>query len=89
MQLLDLLILTIATWRLAYFIAKEAGPFGCMAALRQRFPLGGLTSCIYCVSIWAALALYLISQVFMPAVYVFAVAGGAMLAHRYTGGDHI
>ncbi len=86
---LDLLILSLATWRAAYFVAREAGPFGCMAALRTRFPLGGLTNCVYCVSVWSALALYAAYLVLPWLVWVVAASGGAMMLHRYTGGDHV
>lgn len=90
MQPLDLLILVLATWRLAYLIAKEDAPLRLMARLRARFPLGGLTTCQYCASVWAAAGLYLL--MLTPAVwivYILAISGGAMLLYRYTGGDHV
>jgi hypothetical protein len=89
MQPLDLLILSLATWRAAYFVAKEAGPFGCMAALRARFPLGGLTSCVYCASVWSALAVYGLYLVAPWVTWVIAASGGALFMHRWTGGDHV
>lgn len=85
---IDLLILALATWRLAYLISKEDAPFKLMARFRTRFPLGGGTACIYCTSVWAGIGLYLL--LLTPAyfiVYMLAASGGAMLLHRYTGGD--
>lgn len=89
MTLLDLLILSLATWRLTYLLAKESGPFDLLTRLRARFALGGLSSCVYCWSLWCAAGLYLLALT--PAivlVYILAIAGAAMLAHRYTGGEH-
>ena len=86
---LELLILSIATWRLARLLAAEAGPGQILTKLRERFPLGGVFDCVYCVSIWMAIAVYL-AWLYLPPeiVYVTALSGGAMLLHRYTGGDH-
>ena len=89
MQALDLLILALATWRLAYFATKESGPWGVMATVRAVSTLGGLLTCIYCASVWTALLAYLVYLVFPPAVYIVAASGGAMLLHRYTGADHV
>lgn len=90
MSLLELFILSLATWRLSHLLASEDGPFDLLTRLRARFPLGGLLNCMYCLSIWIAPLLYVLMQT--PAiwlVYMLAGAGGAMLAHRYTGGDFI
>lgn len=87
MNLLDLLLLSLATWRLAYLITKESGPFDLVKKFRERLPLGGLTSCIYCASIWAAVGVYLVFLIFPPAIWIIAASGGAMLMWRYTGSD--
>lgn len=86
----DLLILSLATWRLAYMLAKETGPYDILTRFRARFVLGGLTSCVYCLSLWCAALLYLLWLT--PAVvlvYILAASGGALLMYRYTGGDHV
>lgn len=88
MSALDLLLLALATWRLAYLLVKESGPFGFMARIRAWSTLGGLLTCIYCASVWTALAAYLIYLAFAPAVWVLAASGGAMMLYRYTGGVH-
>ncbi len=89
MQALDLLILSLATWYVAYTLTAKPGPFRLFERFRARWTIGGLLNCMPCLSVWVALVLYLIGLVFAPAVWVVAVAGGAMLAHRYTGGDHV
>lgn len=90
MTLTDILILSLATWRLAYLISKEDAPFKLMARFRTRFPLGGGTACIYCSSVWAAIGLWLLLQTpLFPLVYILAASGGAMMLWRYTGGEHV
>lgn len=87
----DLLLLTLATWRLSYMLAKEHGPYDLLTTLRGRFALGGLMTCQYCLSVWCALLLYalLYHTALAWVVYALAIAGGAMLLHRHTGGDHV
>lgn len=83
---LDLLVLALATWRLAYLISTEDAPFNLMGRFRQRFPLGGGTACIKCVSVWAA-AFWLLVWLTpaAPLVYVFALSGAALMLGTYTG----
>lgn len=86
----NLFLLTLATWRLAYLVAKEDAPFKMAKRLRERFPLGGLTTCQYCASVWAAGILYVLMLTpVVWIVYILAASGGAMLMYRYTGGDHV
>ena len=85
----DLLILALFTWRLAYLLVKESGPFNLMGRLRARTTIGGMLDCLYCCSIWAALIGYvLLSTPLVPIVYVGAASGLALLLHRYTGGEY-
>ena len=84
---LNLLILALATWRLAYMVAKEDGPFNVFAVMRARFTW---LACIYCVSVYAALLVYaVLMSTLLPLAYILAGSGGAMLLYRYTGGEHI
>lgn len=79
----ELLKLAAATWAICYMISNTHGAFGMFEWLRKHMPLGGLTSCIICLSPYVALALLLIgSNVVTDA---FAVAGVALLAHSYSG----
>jgi hypothetical protein len=82
----DLLIITLATWRLSYMLVSEDGPNQIIARLRARFSLGGLTDCIYCMSVWIAAGLYGLWQTAAyPIVIVLAISGAAMMLRSYTG----
>ena len=87
---LDLLTLILASWWVAYVVTHKGLPFGVMDWLRAKTTLGGLLTCIYCFSIYAAaLGYVLLATPLAPLVTIAAAAGGALLLHRYTGGDHI
>jgi len=86
LDLTSLIILALATWRLSYMLTAESLPFNIGSKLRARFPLGGLTTCIYCMSVWVAiLMLGLWYTDLYPIVYVLAITGGAMVMRSYTG----
>lgn len=87
MQPFDLLIIALATWYASYCISKKDGPFKVFAHVRTLLPLGGLTACIVCLSVWVAALLYALALVYAPAVQVIGMAGAAILLHRFTGGD--
>lgn len=85
-SLADVLILTLACWRVAYLMAKEAAPFHLMAKLRARTTLGGLLTCLYCSSIWAAVAVLLLWHTPLQfVVWIAAVSGAALMLGNYTG----
>ena len=85
----DYAILAAAVWRLSYALAKERGPFAVFATLRERLPLGGLTTCYKCASFWVALLmLVLYATPLRLVVVVFAVSGLALMASAYTGAAH-
>ena len=87
---LDLLIIALATWRAARLLTQEDGPFDSIAKFRTRYPLGGLMTCIYCMSIWVGSGAYLLWYYSVPHVLeIGAIAGAAMLLHRHTGGNHL
>lgn len=86
MQLLDLIILSIATWRLAFFVVYETGPFAFMSKLRGKHDLGGLLTCIKCASVWSALVMFLLY--ISPAtvvVWIASISGLALMLSSYTG----
>lgn len=88
MTALDLIVGLLATWRLAYFLVKDRGPFNFMLWIRVKTDLGGLLTCLYCASIWTGLIMYL-SLLYFPAwAWLWAFSGGAMMLWRYTGGVH-
>ncbi len=90
MQPLDLLILALSTFYASYAISSTHGPFGAFAWLREHLPLGGLTSCIVCLSVWLAAAFYLLMLTpLSPVVVVLAIAGASVFVYRYTGGSNV
>lgn len=85
MELRDLLILSLATWRLSYMIVKEPGPFELLARFRARFRFK-LFTCIFCLSVYMALFLWLLTFTWLWfIVYGLAISGAALMLHRYTG----
>lgn len=91
MQLPDLFILSLALFQVAYSIAYLDLPFGVMRRIRERTTIGGLLTCIYCLSPWVGVALYVAYQhpVGRDVVNVLAIAGGGVMWFRYTGGAHV
>ena len=52
------LIAALATWRLAFLLARERGPWGIFVRLRHSARAGiagGLLKCVKCVGIWVAI----------------------------------
>jgi hypothetical protein len=85
MPLPDFLILTLATW----FAAKVISSSNLFAPLRERISLGGLVSCIVCLSPWCFAALWLVWLTpVQPLVWVLAGAGGALMLGSYSGATH-
>lgn len=86
MDALNLLILALFAWRLAYMLVKEAGPFDIFTRLRAVTTLGDLLICVNCLSVWTALLGYvLLTTPLAPIVYVGAASGLALWGHKYTG----
>lgn len=89
MQLLDLLILALAAWRIAYFVTRESGPFSFMSRLRDKYALGGLLTCIYCASVWTAALVFILSFTPLHVVNVVAaISGAGLMLASYTGVNH-
>jgi len=86
MDWLNLLILSLATWRLAYFLVKESAPFNLMGRFREAHPNWGVFQCVYCASVWTAALMYILWQTpLAPLVTIFAITGGALMLATYTG----
>ena len=82
----DLLILALATLYWSHAISQTHGAFGIFQTLRRVLPMGGLMTCPVCLSVWLALALWLLTFTpLYPLVTISAVAGAATLAGFYTG----
>lgn len=96
---LQLAILILATWRLAYMLLYDDGLFGVFIAVRKFGVAIGLTelfACIYCMSVWvSAFHLALVTLSLLPPIlslvwlylYWLAISGGASLVHRATAHD--
>ena len=90
MQPFELIVLALATFYAAHAISASYGPWHVFEWLRVHLPLGGLTACLVCLSVWLALAFYLLMQTpLLPLVQIFAAAGASVLVWRYTGGDNL
>ena len=84
---LNLLVLALATWRLAFMLTgKEQGPYKIFERLRKQAFLVNVLACIYCTSIWVAPALWVLTFTpLWPLVWFLAISGLALMLHRYTG----
>lgn len=82
---IDLLIYSLAVWYLSYILVYEDGLFGVLKRLRALTTSWSPLSCIVCTAVWAAALVYGLSLVFLPAVYVLALAGGALALHGWSG----
>ena len=86
MSLPNLLILALATWYISHCVTREKGAFNVFGRIREYLPLGGLTLCIYCLSVWVAIPCYiLLNTRFAVLVYLPAIAGAALMMRSYTG----
>lgn len=89
LQPLDLLILALACWRLAYLLTREAAPFNVMTRIRARTTLGGMLDCLMCASVWAAaLVLLLWYTALQPLVWIAAISGAALMLASFSGANH-
>ena len=71
-------------------ITREECPFGICAHLRKLLPLGGLTSCIYCMSVWmAALCNAVWLTPLQPLVVIVAISGASLMLAAYSGAHHL
>lgn len=88
---IELLMMAVAAWRVAVFLVREAGPFDIMIKIRgwlgidhdvEGRPLpyiGGmpasLFSCVWCMSFWTAIMVYVVGVYADVVVAVLAVWG--------------
>lgn len=88
MDLVRFVIGSFATYRLAYAISQEEGPFSLFQELRNLFVGNNWISrgirCIYCVSFWVGLAIALAMRLKMDWLVNFlALSGGAIVLDKY------
>lgn len=88
-MLTELIVCTLATWRLASLLTREEGPYGLFSRLRgsdtdrgARRPL----HCFYCTSLWVAAPLtgFAAPWSWRSIVIWLALSGGACLLDRAT-----
>lgn len=87
MTLVELLIYTLATWRISSLISTEEGPFNIFGKFREVLPsdsfLENLISCIWCLSVWIALGwvgfIALFPSIAIWVALPFALSAGAII----------
>lgn len=84
----DFLLIALATARLSMMIANEHGPWHVFEWLRAKMPLGGLTACVKCISVWVALFFVLVYLLTPIVIWIFAISGAALMLRSYTGVGH-
>jgi uncharacterized membrane protein YjjP (DUF1212 family) len=81
-----LIIIAIASWRIARMLVKEQAPFGLFEKLRAATASFGLFQCIWCVSVWSAFFCFALWDTPLQFVVITAAASGAgMLLAYYAG----
>lgn len=94
-DVVNLIVTGIATWRVSNILFDERGPFDLILQLREQlgithdsdgdpfiWPNGSIFQCIWCLSIWVGLVLSV-----LPAAIsrVFAVSAIAIILEKYFG----
>ena len=90
MNMMELLLLSLSTYRLSRIITKEDGPFswfyrfrvflGQQASIQDEYtPMRETTAelfnCPYCLGVWIAAVAYLFRKPLKPLIYIFTIAG--------------
>lgn len=101
MDFLELLIMILATWRLASMFVSEDGPFDVFRRIRSiigvthhddgtiaQIPdrtLSKLFTCMWCMSIWMAGVVYGFWIVCPIVVWILGLSTGAIIVERIRG----
>jgi Protein of unknown function (DUF1360) len=87
-----IIILALATWYVSYAVTRTKGIGGMFTWLRDNVPLGGLTVCIICLSVWVAaflgIAWIYAGEFARYAISFLAIAGAANMLGTYSGANH-
>lgn len=87
MQANELLLIGLATWRLAYMLVYEDAPFRAFDRLRTLANhwemTGELLSCVRCVSVWVAALLLIIRDTVSGqwVINLLAISAIAVIVH--------
>jgi hypothetical protein len=89
MGLLEIVLGSLAVWRLTHLLQAEDGPWDIVIHLRQRAGetfWGQLMDCFYCLSLWTALPFaLLITRDWQYLLLAWpALSGAAILLERFT-----
>ena len=90
MSAADFLLCAVATWRLAYLLVNEDGPWQVVARFRARTTLGGLLTCVYCATLWTAVGMLVLwgwGGVARAFVAVLALSGAGLMLASFSGTD--
>jgi hypothetical protein len=85
-RIVNLLRLILATWRLTSLLVQERGPDAVFERIRTHYigtEVGMALSCIWCTSLWAAIAIVLLDRICPVAVDILAVSTGAIAVDKY------
>lgn len=90
-----MMIYALATWRLSYLLVREDGPFRLARKLRDTtgiecddvgnvfsYPDWNPLHCVYCTSVWVAIALHFVPSWFREMLAASAVA---VVIEKYHG----
>jgi hypothetical protein len=88
-NLIELILCSAATWRLAHLLSKEDGPFDIMYTIRKAAGagfFGSLLDCFYCTSVWVALpiGIWQGNSLADKILYWWALSGIACLLEQAT-----
>ncbi len=95
MEWFQLVISTLAVWRITHLLQAEDGPWDIIFKIRKAVGngfFGSLMDCFYCLSIWVALPLgiYFGNGWFEKILLWLALSGGAILLQNIsTKNKHI
>jgi Protein of unknown function (DUF1360) len=89
LSLTDMLIASLAAWRLTHLLWDEDGPWNIFVRLRKLAAnsfVGQILDCFYCLSLWIALPLacWIGSSWADRAMAWLAISGAAILLERIT-----
>lgn len=88
MNLYDFLLIASASLYATEVLTRRSGPYNMFGWIREKVPMGGLTTCSWCAVIWISGVMTLLYFFLPQAVWVFSVAGAAMMLRSYTGVNH-
>ena len=89
MDTLNLVLSTLAAWRITHLFSKEDGPFDIIFAIRKKAGagfFGSLLDCFYCTSVWVSLpfGIWLGSGWLQKLLCWLALSGAACLLEQAT-----